>query len=544
VTNEPVGGTTVRFFNEKGVMRSGLQKLVVWESVEADGGLDSKTPSQIEGLDECFRLQKVRERYDRGEIRKVDWLDQLMFERMQSMENAVTPLPDSFRATIGGPDSGIFMLVELPFFGDDVLYEENAYNITAGHTLKQMPSYSNSYESIDSQDAGGGVWWSEHLLVVDDPGLDAPNPVEAKHRKLTRDMLRGLIDPNLKPNIEERAKLEQVIEAPGYDLTNEQKDLLWRFRYSLTDNKQALTKFIMCVDWNEESEAKQATELLQKWVAIDFAAALKLLGKEPEFKNVVVRHYAVTTLQRASDDELMDYLLQLVQALRYEPERASATSIGLEGESESADAVSPLAMFLINRAVNCPELANFLYWYLKVEKSSGTDEQALMMFQQVFKVFELQLERGANSIYRMIKQQDIFMSQVAASQVKARHSKGRKDQKQENLRKYLRTDVDKVPANIVLPLDPSCKITCIRPTSAKVFKSAMYPAMIEFEVEPCDLGGGGGGAGSSGGSVAAAKKEEGGQKNFASSVTSYFGGTDTTKVRIRFMPTRYAHHAH
>jgi phosphatidylinositol 3-kinase len=190
VTNEPVGGTTVSFFNEKGVMRNGLQKLVVWESVEADGGLDSRTPSAIEGLDECFRLQKVRERYDRGEIRKVDWLDQLMFERMQLMEEAVTPLPDSFRGTQGGPDAGIFVLVELPFFGDDVLYEENAYTITAGHTLKQMPSYSSTYQSTDAMDAAGGVWWSDHLLVVDDPCLDASNPVEAKHRKLTRDMLR------------------------------------------------------------------------------------------------------------------------------------------------------------------------------------------------------------------------------------------------------------------------------------------------------------------------------------------------------------------
>jgi phosphatidylinositol 3-kinase len=331
----------------------------------------------------------------------------------------------------------------------------------------------------------------------------------------------------LKPNIEERAKLEVVIESPGYDLNNEQKDLLWRFRYSLTDNKQALTKFVMCVDWNEESEVKQATELLQKWVAIDFAAALKLLGKEPEFKNVVVRHYAVTTLQRASDDELMDYLLQLVQAMRYETEVPT-----FEGEATAAELVSPLALFLINRSISCPELANFLYWYLKVEKET-VDEMASLMFQQVFKTFQSQLEIGANSIYRMIKQQDIFMSQVAASQRKARDSKGRKDQKQENLRKFLRTDVDKPPANIVLPLDPSCKIACIRPTSAKVFKSAMYPAMIEFEVEAVDLSSGGGASGGASGGAAAdsADYEKGGQRNFASSVTSYFGGTDSTKVQ-------------
>jgi hypothetical protein len=38
----------------------------------------------------------------------------------------------------------------------------------------------------------------------------------------------------------------------------------------------------------------------------------------------MVRQYAVETLQSSSDEELFLYLLQLVQALRYEPEPAPA----------------------------------------------------------------------------------------------------------------------------------------------------------------------------------------------------------------------------
>lgn len=52
-----------------------------------------------------------------------------------------------------------------------------------------------------------------------------------------------------------------------------------------------------------------------------------MLGGDKAFQNPTVRQYAVDTLQSASDDELHTYLLQLVQALRYEPENGKTTII-------------------------------------------------------------------------------------------------------------------------------------------------------------------------------------------------------------------------
>ena len=64
VTDRPVGGATLSFFDQKGAMRSGLQKLLLWDGLEAD---ETSTCGQInDTADECFRLQKVKERYDRG----------------------------------------------------------------------------------------------------------------------------------------------------------------------------------------------------------------------------------------------------------------------------------------------------------------------------------------------------------------------------------------------------------------------------------------------------------------------------------------------
>lgn len=49
---------------------------------------------------------------------------------------------------------------------------------------------------------------------------------------------------------------------------------------------------------------------------MDVEDALELLS--PTFKHPVVRRYAISRLKQAPDDDLVLYLLQLVQALKYE----------------------------------------------------------------------------------------------------------------------------------------------------------------------------------------------------------------------------------
>lgn len=45
----------------------------------------------------------------------------------------------------------------------------------------------------------------------------------------------------------------------------EEMDLLYRFRYYLTENKKALIKFLLSVDWNVESEVRSN---FYKWYCI------------------------------------------------------------------------------------------------------------------------------------------------------------------------------------------------------------------------------------------------------------------------------------
>lgn len=109
----------------------------------------------------------------------------------------------------------------------------------------------------------------------------------------------------------------EIVSYPATQpLVSEEQDLIWRFRYYLSSNRKALAKFVKCINWGSSHEAAQALDLINKWTPMDVEDALELLG--PSFKHPGLRHYAVTRLREASDGDLQLYLLQLVQALKYE----------------------------------------------------------------------------------------------------------------------------------------------------------------------------------------------------------------------------------
>jgi hypothetical protein len=87
-------------------LRRGKHRLFLWAGREADGSDDSATPSKLGTRDEMGRLEKVCgharhfqcidrfrqlvKKYERGDLPKSDWLDNLTFRKMASI-HAVTP---------------------------------------------------------------------------------------------------------------------------------------------------------------------------------------------------------------------------------------------------------------------------------------------------------------------------------------------------------------------------------------------------------------------------------------------------------------------
>lgn len=547
----PVGGSTISFFTKQGVLRDGNQCLRVWPGVEADSSTLTTTPSELDDewqRQESFRLDKLRERFDRKEIARNEWMDGVTDRRIARIRRGSEP-PGRKEAL--GPfcsyREDALLWIEMPYFGDVVVYEEEPYaqralpGSYAGDVPRRVnhyggaglasPSHASPSSFVDaytlsgaydgvmaatpssasnastsmsyaSSGGGGGAAASassrdvQNLITVWDPELNEENPSERKYRKLARDILRGSIDPNLKPSRDENVRIEALLSTPTSSLKMDDKDLLWKFRYTLTDNKKAVVKFLLSVDWNEETERQQTADLLSHWCEIDIADALKLLGREKEFKHEIVRNFAVSTLAKAKNEELFDFLLQLVQALRYEKSPTAAAVVtsarggaalnedGSESGSSHAapETLGPLARFLIERSSTSFQMANYFFWYLKVE--AGDVSQDAHIFRQVLTRLLDDLQQGDEKrpIYDMITTQRTFMDQILAIHNRAREEKGKKGLKEEKLRQLLKHQLAWPKGHVIrMPLDPDVHLSGIVPSSAKMFKSAMYPAVIQFQ---------------------------------------------------------------
>ncbi|CAG8445823.1 22319_t:CDS:10, partial [Dentiscutata erythropus] len=273
-----------------------------------------------------------------NDMAKLEWLDNLAFRQIEKIHKQES-----------SKSKNLYLYIDLPKFDFPVVFSEPDYPLPS---VAQPPTVVNSHGHTNTITTPS----YPNITLIVDPEIARENPVEAKHRRLVRSHRNGPFDRDLKPNAKIRDDLNGILKyPPTQPLSSEEKDLLWKFRFYLTRDKKALTKFLKCVVWTDPTEVKQAVELLPQWVDIDLDDALELLGAN--FENRAVRGYAVGQLKKADDEELLLYLLQLVQALKFE---------NISDKSSSSHE-SSLAEFLIERAIKNPILGNNFYWYLMVE---------------------------------------------------------------------------------------------------------------------------------------------------------------------------------
>lgn len=94
--------------------------------------------------------------------------------------------------------------------------------------------------------------------------------MEAKHHKLVRSLRSGGNTRELKPTSTDRDALNTILSYPTTTtLSTEEQDLIWKFRFYLSTQKKALTKFVKCVNWKMPGEERQALEMLTLWAHPD-----------------------------------------------------------------------------------------------------------------------------------------------------------------------------------------------------------------------------------------------------------------------------------
>ncbi|TFY72459.1 hypothetical protein EVG20_g546 [Dentipellis fragilis] len=463
----PVGGSTFRLFGKKWTLRRGKHRLLLWPGLEADGSVESSTPSKMGPRDEMGRLEKLVKKYERGDLPKSDWLDKIVFRKMTEIHAAETEKSEN-----------LFLYIDMPRFDFPVIFSEPE-PVASSSTSAVVPTstHPSTTPSISTSFATDPYLWA-----VVDPEIARDNPVEDKHRRLVRSHRSSPYDRELKPNTKIRDELGVILNyAPSQPLTSEEKDLIWKFRFYLARDKRGLTKFLKSVTWRDMSEVKQAVEeLLPQWTEIDTDDALELLG--PSIVDSRVRAFAVKQLSRADDDELMLYLLQLVQALKFESAASDQRSARSTSSAVSYDD-SGLADFLISRAVQNPVLGNRFHWYLAVEVALEDRVMAKMYGKVVFK-FQQQIQQSEDGKERrnVMGRQGELIKSLAKRAKEIRMSKDPRPKKIEKLRSFLmdsKNNLASMPP-LPLPLDARVEVTGISPEQSSVFKSNLYPLLLYF----------------------------------------------------------------
>ncbi|TFK40222.1 kinase-like domain-containing protein [Crucibulum laeve] len=468
-TAVPVGGSTFRLFGKKWTLRRGKHRLLLWPGIEADGSVESTTPSKLEVRDEMGRLEKLVKKYERGDLPKSDWLDKMAFRKMEEIHAAETEKSEN-----------LFLYIDLPRFDFPVIFSELEANAVAS-TSTVLPTVTQTAPATPSIVASFTTDMS--LWSVVDPDVSHENPVEDKHRRLVRSHRSSPYDRELKPNAKIRDELGVLLNySPSHQLTSEEKDLIWKFRFYLARDKRGLTKFLKSVTWRDSSEVKQAVEeLLPQWTEIDTDDALELLG--PNTVDSRVRAFAVKQLSRADDEELLLYLLQLVQALKFESAASDQRSSRSTPSAISYDD-SGLTDFLIARGVKNQILGNRLYWYLMVEVALEDRVMAKMYGRVVFKFMNKILEAENGSERReLMRRQGLMVDTLAKRARELRTSKDPRPKKIEKLRSFLadsKNGLSSMPP-LPLPLNARFEITGIIAEKSSVFKSNLYPLLLYFQ---------------------------------------------------------------
>uniref|UniRef100_A0A8C1NIJ0 phosphatidylinositol-4,5-bisphosphate 3-kinase n=1 Tax=Cyprinus carpio TaxID=7962 RepID=A0A8C1NIJ0_CYPCA len=305
---------------------------------------------------------------------------------------------------------------------------------------------------------------------------DLLNPMGTVEKNPNIDSTAGLLIrfPNIRPHplyyppIEklndlgmngEKTTKEEVRNNMHRSFFEDEKELLWKLREEVRQRyPESLPKLLLITKWNKHEDVAQMVSLLRKWPELPAIHALELL--DYSFPDPHARSFTIRCLRKLSDDELFQYLLQLVQVLKYE-----------------SYLDCDLTCFLLERALANKKIGHFLFWHLRSE----------MHVPSVSLRFGLILEaycRGSIfHIKSLIKQNEALNKMKALNDfVKSGSQKATRIQTTEDMKVCIKQDTYmEALSDVVSPLNPSIVLCELCADKCKFMDSKMKPLWLMYK---------------------------------------------------------------
>ncbi|KAK5849094.1 hypothetical protein PBY51_008764 [Eleginops maclovinus] len=254
---------------------------------------------------------------------------------------------------------------------------------------------------------------------------------------------------------------------PLHPLSPEDKELLWHFRHECMRDPRAYPKLLASVRWGKQEDVLATHRLLERSSAwdssgLDVGLAMQML--DCHYSDAQVRSMAVRKLETLEDDDVLRYLLQLVQAVKFEPYHDSA-----------------LVRFLLKRALRSKRIGHFLFWFLRSEIAQS------MHYQQRYAVLLEAYLRGCGEEMLQDFRKQVEMTE--ALQKVTREMKALYADKYDitaqvvfQLRQKLETlQPAGPPKSFRVPYDPGLRAGALLIEQCKVMASKKKPLWLQFK---------------------------------------------------------------
>ncbi|CAH1260498.1 unnamed protein product [Diabrotica balteata] len=241
-----------------------------------------------------------------------------------------------------------------------------------------------------------------------------------------------------------------------YEAHDQERKKIWALKNHWRKTEpEVLPKLLYCIDWDKREEVSEVVAMLKVWPKLPVEKALELL--DYAYADQEVRKFAVECLYDVSDEDILLYLLQLVQALKHE--------LYLECD---------LVNFLLRRALSNQQIGHYLFWHLRSE----------MAVPAVSVRFGLILEaycRGTQEHIQILQKQLECLERLKICSELVRQSKD-KEKAKAALKEYLSESVTEMAiTHTRSPLNPIYRCTKIKIDKCRVMDSKMRPLWIVFE---------------------------------------------------------------
>lgn len=276
-----------------------------------------------------------------------------------------------------------------------------------------------------------------------------------------------LISSKLRENKHYLQQLQNIIELDPLkvlQIHENEKSLVWILREECRFHfpQESLPRLLMCVKWNSHVDVAQMQALLQIWPELEPERALELL--DFAYADNYVRKFAVKCLQSISDADLLLYLLQLVQVLKYE-----------------AYLDCDLTEFLLRRALDNQKIGHHFFWLLKSEMHVPSVSVRFGVILEAYCRGAVQhiksLAKQSEALEKLRSINVLVKGEQYNSRDKKIREKGIKD-----MRDVLSQNAYKdALSDLQCPLDPSLRLSSLRVQECKYMDSKMKPLWLVFK---------------------------------------------------------------